>query len=367
MNVDPDWNLERAFIEISARHSPGSLRHGHVRNLMLEVWGELVGRTRALAEVEVLKAKYGTRTRLCRELSITSGTLASLEAYYDNLPPEQHRGRLKPGDQIGPWTLLRRLGRGGSSEVWRASAKVYGEAALKIPDSGNAKGQRFAAELELMRRIHGAKGVMPLIATSLDEKSGDKGSPWLAMPIAREIGYETVDRDDPFFVIRGAASMATTLSRLHDQGISHRDIKPANIYFLKKDWVLADFGIASFPGKKAMTENGRKLGPVHFIAPEMLNSPSTADGRRADTYSLAKTIWVLLSGQTFPPPGEQRISVEGLRISSYVTIPNVQLLDVLIDECTRHNPLERPSAHDIAARLTSLQGISKKRSKSMVS
>jgi serine/threonine protein kinase len=171
------------------------------------------------------------------------------------------------------------------------------------------------------------------------------------MPIAREIRHEVANRNDPRFVLRGVAGIAKTLAALHDRSISHRDIKPDNLYFLKKAWLVADFGIASFPGKKAMTENGRKLGPVYFIAPEMLNSPKTADGRPADVYSLAKTLWVLLSGQTFPPPGEQRVSVEGLRISSYIALPKSDLLDDLIDACTRHDPSERPVARDVFSRL----------------
>jgi serine/threonine protein kinase len=354
MNVDPEWNLETAFGEISSRHRPGSLIHGRTRNIMLQVWGELVGRTRALAELESLLRKCGSRTRLCREFSISWRSLAELETYFENLPREDNRGRWNPGDQLGPWTILRRLGRGGSSEVWRATATAFGEAALKIPKAGRLKRQRFAAELQLMRQITGTKGVMPILSTSEDTISANNVVPWLAMPIAREIRHEAANRDDALFVLRGIASMSATLATLHEKVVSHRDIKPDNIYFLDGLWVLADFGIASFPGQEVMTENGRKLGPAYFIAPEMLNSPETADGRPADVYSLAKTLWVLLSGQIFPPPGEQRVSVEGLRISSYIEMPNVGVLDELIDECTRHEPRERPSAQQVSARLEPL-------------
>ena len=93
---------------------------------------------------------------------------------------------------------------------------------------------------------------------------------------------------------------------------------------------------------------------MYYIAPEMLNSPDTADGKPADIYSLAKTVWVLLSGQTYPPPGEQRASVEGLRISSYVDLECGSKLDDLLEECTRHDPNERPNAALACERLINM-------------
>ncbi len=197
-----------------------------------------------------------------------------------------------------------------------------------------------------MKKLSGTKGIIPLIAGSNDEGQ----IPWLAMPIAQPI-KSAVDQDDPFFVLKGTIQVFQTLASLHCSGISHRDIKPDNIYLLDGNWVLADFGIASFPGKEALTEAGRKLGPMFYIAPEMLNSPDTADGSAADIYSLAKTLWVLLSGQTYPPPGEQRASVEGLRISSYVDLECGSKLDEFLEGCTQHDPGKRPDAASACARL----------------
>jgi eukaryotic-like serine/threonine-protein kinase len=350
MNVDPEWNLETAFREISARHYPGSFFHGRTRNLMLQVWGEQVGRNRALAELEALVRKCGSKTAFRREFQISARPHAELEAYFEALPTEERTGRWSAGDELGPWTLLRRLGQGGNSEVWRASSKEFGEAALKLPGTGKLKRKRFVAELDLMRRLHDTVGVMPIVSTSDDTAP----SPWLAMPIGQEIRHVVIRKDNPGWTLRGVASLAKALATLHDGAISHRDIKPDNIFLLNNAWVLADFGIASFPGKPALTQAGRKLGPAFFIAPEMLNSPESADGCAADVYSLAKTLWVLLSGQMFPPPGEQRASVQGLRISSYVALPRATELDALMEDCTLHEPARRPTARQVATRLTSI-------------
>lgn len=91
---------------------------------------------------------------------------ASVSHQFRRWRPEKHDGRWTSGAALGPWTLLRRLGRGGSSEVWRASAHEYGIAAVKILGPGADKRKRFRLELELLTELNGTLGVMPLIAAS---------------------------------------------------------------------------------------------------------------------------------------------------------------------------------------------------------
>lgn len=352
MNIDPIWDLETAFREINERYRPGSQFGGRSRNLLLEMWGEVVGRNRAKAELETLIAKCGSTSKFCREFSITKGTLDALRAHFDGLPPdpEPAKQRLSAGDRIGPWTLLRRLGRGGGGEVWRATAREHGDVALKIPVGGKTHLRRFAAECRIMADLAGTAGVMPVLAMS--ENTDEL--PWMAMPIAEQVTPDAAGESKP--VLRGILDVAQTLVRLHERGVSHRDIKPDNIYRLDGRWLISDFGIASFPGKEAMTVGGKKLGPLYFIAPEMLNNPDKADGQAADVYSLAKTMWVLLSGQAYPPPGEQRVEVEGLRLTSYVAIPRGELVDELMDHCTRYDPKTRPSVREVCDRLVYVCG-----------
>ena len=79
------------------------------------------------------------------------------------------------------------------------------------------------------------------------------------------------------------------------------------MFLLDEKWILGDFGLATFPDKPALTQEGRKLGPLHYLAPEMLNEPTTALGGPADVYSLGKTLWVAATGQRYPLPGEHRL------------------------------------------------------------
>jgi serine/threonine protein kinase len=90
---------------------------------------------------------------------------------------------------------------------------------------------------------------------------------------------------------------------LADKNVSHRDVKPGNLYSFEGRWTIGDFGLVSYPNKEALTAEGKTLGPQHFLAPEMISNPRHADGTKADVYSPAKTLWVLATGQNYPPPG----------------------------------------------------------------
>jgi serine/threonine protein kinase len=154
-------------------------------------------------------------------------------------------------------------------------------------------------------------------------------------------------------VVTAVADIADTLVSLHEEGYTHRDLKPDNIFMYSGRWVIGDFGLVEFPAKEALTRKGEKLGPAHFIAPEMLADARNADGRKADVYSLAKTFWVLATGQRFPPPGEQRVDVKGLTIAGYRVHPRVAPLDRVIEEATRHNPDDRITMAHLTATLRS--------------
>ncbi len=130
-------------------------------------------------------------------------------------------------------------------------------------------------------------------------------------------------------------------------GISHRDIKPDNLFYHDGRYVVGDFGLVDFPEKEAITAADRKLGPQFYIAPEMLNDPTNADGRPADVYSLAKTLWVLASGQNYPIPGEIRLDNQSSRLSVFNADPRAFLLDRLIERSTRQEPTLRPSMEEM--------------------
>jgi serine/threonine protein kinase len=262
--------------------------------------------------------------------------------------------RYKEGEQFGPWSLIEPLGQGGNAEVWKASHSNGSIVALKIlyqKDPNSEPYKRFKAEVGFLRSLPKQTGVLSVIDASLPQQPSKKNRAWLAMPIATPITDALDDSPDINTVVEAIVGIAETLALLADKKVSHRDIKPGNLYSFDGRWTIGDFGLVEYPDKEALTADGKTLGPLYFMAPEMLSNPKDAEGYPADVYSLAKTFWVLATGQTYPPQGEQRIDVPQVTLGHYINHPKIRMLDRLIENATRHDPKGRPSMKEFASEL----------------
>lgn len=203
--------------------------------------------------------------------------------------------------------------------------------------------QRFVREIEFLRSHQDVPGLLPLLDAHLPDQPGKDDQPWLAMPIATPITNALEGR--PLAdVVAAVAAIADTLARLQrDFGIAHRDIKPGNLYKLDGSWLIGDFGLIAVPDAKSLTADGRQVGPAHYTAYEMILYPATADPHPADVYSLGKTLWVLATGQAFPPEGHQPVGTRGFGIGDFRPHLRASILDQEVDLMTRLHPEERPS------------------------
>lgn len=258
---------------------------------------------------------------------------------------------LRQGDDVDGWKLLGRLGRGGNSDVWRAAHQIHGEAALKILSrTGRDRRRRFTAEIKLLRKLGWHPGVLPLIDARLPDEGGSTVA-WLAAPIATEAPKAL--GKDPGFSATAAAVLgwAETLADLAKDGVGHRDIKPPNLFQFEGRWVLGDFGLATYPEKEPVTGPSRRVGPLYFMAPEMLREPDRADFGPADVYSLAKTFWVLATGERYPPEGQIRADLKGHDLRGWIDQPGALAVGALLEEATRLDPAQRPTMRLFATRL----------------
>jgi hypothetical protein len=260
----------------------------------------------------------------------------------------------RAGDVFGAYTLIEIIGGGGNADVWKASAP-NGHAAVKVLRRYRSAEPyaRFKREVEQLQKLGEDPGVLPYLDSSLPEHPTVKNPPWLAMPVATPLHIALGPAPDAQTVVHAVAAIATTLASLHSRGVSHRDIKPDNLYHHEGRWLIGDFGLVDAPDVEPLTEGANNLGPRHYLAPEMISQPASADGAAADVYSLGKTLWVLLTGQRFPPPGEQRLDNDAVRVSAYRPEPNMYPLDLLLETMTRHEPKRRPTAAMVAAELAS--------------
>jgi serine/threonine protein kinase len=257
---------------------------------------------------------------------------------------------------VGPWALDEELGRGGNGTVWKATRPGAGTVALKVLNITKIEHEsykRFVREVTFLRQHQGMPGLLPLLDSHLPDQPSKADRPWLAMPVATPIAQSLADR--PLAdVVKAVAAVADTLARLQaDFDIAHRDIKPGNLYELDGSWLIGDFGLIALPDAETLTRDGRQVGPAHYTAYEMILSPTTAQPHPADVYSLGKTLWVLATGQAWPPEGHQPAGTRGFEIGDFRPHPRSGALDKEVDLMTRLHPEERPSkaqaARDLAA------------------
>ena len=91
---------------------------------------------------------------------------------------------------------------------------------------------------------------------------------------------------------------ARALAHAHTHGVLHRDIKPANLMIDTSGhlWVT-DFGLARLDGDVGISVSGDLLGTFRYMSPEQALGRRILIDRRSDVYSLAVTMYELLTLQ----------------------------------------------------------------------
>jgi serine/threonine-protein kinase len=243
--------------------------------------------------------------------------------------------------------LVRPLGRGGSGDVWEARAGDETVAIKFLARMGAPAYERFCNEVDALGSCRDVCGVLPLVDRSPVMANEDA---WYAMPIAQPAS-SALRGAQADAIIEAVAAWARTLETLHERGISHRDIKPGNLYRFGEVWSIGDFGLARLPRPSTTTRTREIVGAKWTIAPEMRRGASKADGRPADVYSLAKTLWILLSGEPLGFDGQYASkSAVALRRRD-IQGALLQVLEDLLVRATDHEPTRRPTAQMFAAAL----------------
>jgi serine/threonine-protein kinase len=251
--------------------------------------------------------------------------------------------------QLGCWTLDRRLAGGGSSQVWLADDVTRQGMAIKVLTKTHSTAiARFNDEIRVLRANQDVPGVMRLL-DSANLNDSKVSQFWYVMPRGRTLD-EALATASPLAIAEAAASIASTLAALHARGTSHRDVKPRNLFKVDDAYFVGDFGLVRYPGKADVTRARETLGPRWTLAPEMRRDGPSADALKADVYSLAKSLWILLTKEQQGFDGQY--SGEGsLAIARYHPSLHLTSLNRLLSEATDNTPAARPDMSVFAERL----------------
>lgn len=204
-------------------------------------------------------------------------------------------------EQMGPYRILRTLGRGGMGVVYQGTHIETGEeAAVKVLaaafTSNEGLRQRFEGEIEALRKLKHPH-IVRLIGYGEEEgrlfySMEFVDGPSLEQELIAGRRFNWTDTADI------GISVCTALKHAHDRGIVHRDIKPANLLLDASGTIkLSDFGIAKLFGQTGLTAAGNVLGTADYMAPEQADARPV--GPLADLYSLGCVLYTLLAGR--PP------------------------------------------------------------------
>lgn len=264
------------------------------------------------------------------------------------------------------WNDKKLIGRGGNAFVYSISDNNGNRFAVKVSKSktNDKTYQRFRNEVEILTELKDRAGIIPILFKYLPEKPTSVDPGYFVMPLAQTI-TDYLKGLNPSFFLPTIINLSRTLSDIHDMNISHRDIKPDNILIWNKEPVFSDFGLADFPKKKKVSKLNEKIGAKWTIAPEMERISSVAEFQKADVYSFAKTVYILLTNQKFSFEG-QYVPKSSISLDNFIKLKindpsrsideweytSVVFLEKLLIDSTDNNPLKRPSAIEFTERLT---------------
>ena len=219
----------------------------------------------------------------------------------------------KPGDRIGRYKLLEKIGEGGMGVVYMAEQEqpVRRKVALKIIKLGMDTKQvaaRFEAERQALAMMD-----HPNIAKVLDGGATDTGRPYFVMELVQgrpinefcDNANLSVEERLTLFI-----QVCQAIQSAHQKGIIHRDIKPSNVLVTLHDVVpvpkVIDFGIAKATNQKLtektlFTNFASMIGTPAYMSPEQAEMSGLDIDTRTDIYALGVLLYALLTGTTpFP-------------------------------------------------------------------
>ncbi len=202
----------------------------------------------------------------------------------------------RSGDSIGPYNLVRKIGRGNFGIVWLAEKRgqiATTQFALKLPLDDEVDLEAIKQEAALWSHVSGHPNILPIIEADIYDEQiviaseyAPDGSlaDWLKKHNGKAPTLEAA--------VEMAAGILAGLEHLHSKEITHRDLKPKNILLQGQTPRLADFGLARL--LKASAQSNIIAGTPAYMAPEAFKGVRS---EHTDLWAAAIIFYEMLVGR----------------------------------------------------------------------
>lgn len=276
---------------------------------------------------------------------------------------------LRQGHRIRHFAIESLIGEGGTSKVFSATDTRDGlQVALKVlreDHLGDAEvvfrflNEALPASLRSLRHAAlmevyetSTPGFLPMYH-AVERLRGSLAQRLASGPLSVQLS------------LRLAGQVSDALAVLHAHGIVHRDVKPANLLLSDQPddrlhAKLCDFGLARLPDgdKEVMpitTAEGTRLGTSDYMPPEQWEDAKTVGGT-ADVYSLGCSLYEMIAGHRPFPTGTDGQLRRWHLLAEPDALPKAipAAVRALVAEMMAKSARRRPSAHEVAARISAL-------------
>ncbi|MEV4002146.1 serine/threonine-protein kinase, partial [Actinomadura sp. NPDC049753] len=261
---------------------------------------------------------------------------------------------LRPGDpaELGPYTLVGRLGRGGMGTVYLGEDRTGRRVAVKminreLAGEGTFR-ERFRREVTAARQVR-RFCTAPVMDAELDTDPLYVVTEYIEGPSLESAVAERGPL--PGSDLEGlAVGVATALAAIHGAGIVHRDLKPANVLLSSTGPRVIDFGIArALDAADGPTRTGQFVGTPNYLPPELLRGEQVSPA--SDVFSWGCV--VAYAGTGRPPFAGSTVPEIFYRVVHEE--PKLDGLDPglrdVVAAALDKDPRRRPTVQDLLGRL----------------
>lgn len=263
---------------------------------------------------------------------------------------------VRPGYQVGQYTLLEQIGHGGQAVVWSGVDDItHSVVAVKLihlaEDDPLLDTRTFDQQAQTVANL-AHPHIVPLYSFGFNNR--------FRYMVTRYIcggSLEDLLLGGPLpipEIMRLASQIVSALEYIHGLRLAHRDIKPSNVLLdTQHNAYLTDFGLARLLSQSTQALHTGRGTPAYSPPEQVLSAPLTL---RSDIYTLGVVLYEMFTGQL---PWDGMVSLASRQLQAADTLPNLaeinpalppKLTDVL-RAMTAADPDSRPTTAGEALRM----------------